>query len=210
MRSLNSHNPVGSAEQEGARILEDVQAGNEAFKALADPISLASTKTVQGHRKRWNPVTVFLMGNHEQRINTLVGNEPRFDGVVSTELLDTCGWTKVEYQQIYETDGIAFAHCFLNTHSNKPIGGTAMNRLNRIGRSFVQGHVQGLDYCLREYPGGVRRHGIVAGSFYQHAEAYRGPSNAGEWRGIVCLNDVRDGDYDLMPLSLSYLLREYT
>jgi hypothetical protein len=209
MASLNSHNPVGSVEQEGKRILEDIQVGNEAFRLLADPIRLSSNRAREMHLKRWNPETVFLLGNHENRINTLVRSDPKFTGAVDIDMLDTCGWKVIDYQQLFERQGIVFSHCFCNTHSDKPIGGTAINRLNRIGRSFVQGHVQGLDYCLKEYPGGIRRHGIVAGSFYQHVEAYRGPSNAGEWRGIVCLNDVRNGDFDLMPLSLDYLLREY-
>ena len=29
------------------------------------------------------------------------------------------------------------------------------------------------------------------------------------WRGIVVLHDVDDGDYDMMELSLKYLCRKY-
>ena len=57
-----------------------------------------------------------------------------------------------------------------------------------------------------------RRHtlAIVAGSFYQHDEDYRGQQSNGEWRGIVVLNEVHDGKYDIMPLSMDYLRRKYS
>jgi hypothetical protein len=49
----------------------------------------------------------------------------------------------------------------------------------------------------------------VAGSFYLHDEGYRGPQCNNEWRGIIVLNEVKDGDYDVMPLSMSYLERKF-
>jgi hypothetical protein len=30
-----------------------------------------------------------------------------------------------------------------------------------------------------------------------------------EWSGIVVLNEVRSGNYDLMPLSMDYLRRKF-
>ena len=83
--------------------------------------------------------------------------------------------------------------------------------LNRIGDSFVQGHVQGMKYGNRMYPTGKIRHGLVAGSFYQHDEDYRGAQGRTQhhWNGIIALNDVRDGNYELMPLSIDYLRRRY-
>jgi hypothetical protein len=49
----------------------------------------------------------------------------------------------------------------------------------------------------------------VAGSCYAHDEEYRGAQGQGHWRGIVVLNEVRDGDYCVMPLTLDYLCRKY-
>ena len=31
-----------------------------------------------------------------------------------------------------------------------------------------------------------------------------------EWNGIVVLNEVRDGNYDLMPLSFNYLRERFS
>lgn len=43
-----------------------------------------------------------------------------------------------------------------------------------------------------------------------HDEPYRDAQSNGEWRGVVCLNEVRDGTYDVMPLSMDYLSRKYS
>ena len=42
-----------------------------------------------------------------------------------------------------------------------------------------------------------------------HREDYLGPQAKESWQGIVILQDVVDGDYDLMELSLKYLCRRY-
>jgi hypothetical protein len=65
-------------------------------------------------------------------------------------------------------------------------------------------------YGLRQYPGNVTRHGLVAGSFYQHEESYRGPQANSEWKGLVVLNEVKDGGYDVMPISMGYLRRKFS
>jgi hypothetical protein len=50
---------------------------------------------------------------------------------------------------------------------------------------------------------------LVAGSFYQHSEAYKGPQGNGHWHGIIFKHEVCEGNYDLMELSLNYLKRKY-
>ena len=50
---------------------------------------------------------------------------------------------------------------------------------------------------------------IIAGSFYQHDEAYLTPMANNCWRGIVMLNEVRDGQFDEMFVSLNYLRKRY-
>ena len=48
---------------------------------------------------------------------------------------------------------------------------------------------------------------IIAGSCYLHNEKYLGPQGNNHWRGLVMLHDVRDGEFDVMPVTLSYLNR---
>ena len=209
MPSLSTHNEPGSAETEGQRIMEDVAAGNTAFEILSAPIEAERNRRVIKHRKRWNPELHFLFGNHENRITRAAAAMPKLRGLLDLDLLQTPGFTRHPFLSIVMIDGIRYCHYFANPHSGRPIGGTIPNRLSKIGGSFVQGHQQGFMYGCQQYPDHVA-HGLVAGSCYLHDEGYRPEDvQASEWRGIVVMNEVQNGQYDLMPLSMSYLERKY-
>lgn len=210
MHSLNSYDKPGSRGMVGATIDADVDCGNEAFARLTGPMDREIARLKRRRRKHWAPERVFLFGNHEQRIERFCNADPRFAGIVGYDLLQTAGFTRHPFLEIVDIDGIWYSHYFANTHSGKAIGGSIDNRLNKIGQSFVQGHQQGFLYGIRQYPGSLTRHGIVAGSFYQHDEDYRGAQGNGEWRGIIVLNEVHNGKFDIMPLSMDYLKEKYS
>lgn len=200
MPSLSSYDAPGSKKAQGRRYKRDVEAGNEAFERLVAPMN----KEMKRH-KYWKPECHFFFGNHEDRITRYVDSDPRWEEHVSLDDLKTPGFRRHEFLQIISIDGIAYSHYFVNVNTGKPIGGSIQNRLAKIGRTFVQGHQQGFQYARQEYPGGIARHGLVAGSFYTHTEDYRTPQGDGEWRGIVVLNGVNNGDYNIMPLPMDYL-----
>ena len=50
---------------------------------------------------------------------------------------------------------------------------------------------------------------IIAGSFYQHDESYLTPLANKCWRGCIMLNEVDDGQFDEMFVSLTYLKRKF-
>lgn len=210
MHSLSSYDRPGSKFSEGARIADDIEWGNEAMVRLVTPALVEQARLRDGKRKQWNPEWHFFTGNHEQRIERAVNNEPKYEGLLSYEQLWLGPFKRHPFLEIVELDGILFSHYFANVHSGRPIGGSVDNRLNKVGKSFVQGHEQGLLYGLRQFPGSLTRHGLVAGSFYLHDPAYRGAQGNGEWRGIVVLNEVNDGSYDIMPLSMKYLEKKYS
>lgn len=201
--SLSRWSADGSLEKEGARLNLDIESGNEALERLGD--------AMRGFKPKRQ---VILRGNHEHRLSRYVQDRPVLQGAVGFHLLNdrALGWEPVEYfhgsPQAVEIDGIQYAHYFANPNTGKPIGGTINNRLAKIGSSFVQGHVQGLLQGNVQYATGVIRHGIVAGSAYLHDEEYKGMANA-HWRGIVVLNEVRNGQFCEMPLTLDYLCRKY-
>ena len=186
--SLSSHDEKGSAKKENARVVEDLAAGTAALKRLMDPIRSEVDRLIKNHEKRWFPQYIFLEGNHENRANRYAEHEP----VLTVNV-----------------GGVVFAHYWQNSKSSRPVGGTIDNRLNKICNSFVCGHEQGLLYGNRPLPMGRTIHGIVAGSCYLGVEDYRGPQARNEWRGVVVLHDVRDGDFEPMFLTLRYLCREY-
>lgn len=202
MPSLSSHSKPGALELEGLRYRDDIDAGNEAFESLLEPLK----------RSKWKPQKCdFLFGNHEHRVDRAVSADPKFAGALSRKHMLTPGFERHEFLEPVWRDGVVYSHYFAATHSGRPLGGSIDAMLNRIGDSFVQGHVQGMKYGNRMYPTGKIRHGLVAGSFYQHDEAYRGAQGKTQyhWNGIVVLNDVRDGNYEIMPLSMDYLLRRF-
>lgn len=196
--SLSSYDGVGSLKLEGSRVQADIEAGNKAMDILGG-IS---------HKCR----KVFLVGNHEHRLSRAINKDPKLQGLIGDFLLDTTGWEVVNYcngspGQIC-IDGVMYAHYFPNPNTGKPIGGTVQNRLKNIGRSFVQGHVQGLSRGEVQFATGLTINGTVCGSAYLHDEDYKGAANS-HWRGIVVLNEVKDGGYTDMALSLDYLCRKY-
>jgi hypothetical protein len=202
MPSLSSHEKPGSKQMEGLRYEDDIDAGNEAFEMLVAPM----------RKVRWKPKRMdFLFGNHENRVDRAINSDPKYDGAVSRKHMLTPGFNRHEFLEPVWMDGVVYAHYFAATHSGRPLGGSIDSMLNRIGDSFVQGHVQGMKYGNRMYPTNKIRHGLVAGSFYQHDEHYRGAQGRtnGHWNGVVVLNDVRDGNYEIMPLSIDYLLRRF-
>lgn len=209
MPSLSSYDKPGSLRTEGARIKADIDSGNEAMLRLMAPTRKEQARLKRNREKQWLLDARITFGNHEERIVRAVANEPKLEGIISLDMLDTQGLRRHAFLEIVPIDGIWYSHYFSNTLSGRPIGGTIPNRLNGIGHSFVQGHQQGFLYGCKQFPGKLVRHGLVAGSFYLHDEEYRDRQSNGEWRGIVVLNEVRDGTYDIMPLSMEYLLRKY-
>lgn len=210
--SLSKYSPAGGLEKEGARVLADIEAGNEAMARLVGPIHFERARLARRRQKRWNPRMIFTEGNHEYRANRFASDDARLVGLVGTHLLpvEHYGWERYSYLEPVEIDGVHFTHFWQSAHSPRPIGGSIDNRLNKLCVTFVCGHEQGLRYGSRSLATGKTLHGIVAGSCYLGTESYRGPQARNEWRGTVVLHDVRDGEFEPMFLSLRYLCAEYT
>jgi len=200
--SLSTYDAPGSAAMEGARVIDDIQAGNDALALL--------TRSMGKFKGR----KVLLRGNHEQRMERTINANPKLAGILGYHLYNDVGlgWEVIPYfcgapGQV-SIDGVVYAHYFAAVNTGRAIGGTALNKLNHIGQSFVQGHVQGLDMGAKQFATGQMRQGIVAGSAYLHDEDYKGAANT-HWRGILVLNEVRNGEFCAMPLTLDYLCRKY-
>lgn len=210
--SLSSYSPPGGLEKEGSRLLADIEAGDSAMLQLTAPIHAEIARLKRNKEKQWKPRMVFTEGNHEYRAARFASNDARFEGVVGTHLcnVEAFGFERHKFLKPVEIDGFWYAHFWQSGHSDRPIGGTIDNRLNKLGFSFVQGHEQGRRYTDRPLPNGRRLHGIVVGSCYLGTEGYRGEQGVNEWRGTAVLHDVRQGDCEPMFLTLRYLCEEYT
>lgn len=215
MPSLSQYDKPGSKVTEGQRYSEDIKASHTAMRELLGPLKAYNKKRKVGKRKQYKPRMVMLMGNHDQaRIERAVEANPRhLEGVYSIDDLgyEKYGWEVIPFLKIIEIDGILYSHYFINTDSamKNVLSGTVQNRLKSIGQSFTQGHTQGLQIGIRDLVNGKRQRGLVAGSFYSHDEKYMGPQGNPHWRGCLMKNEVKNGDYCLMELSLDYLVENW-
>ena len=184
---------------ESARVLEDIQAGNKAMDLFWNTLKRMKNK----------PEFHLHGGNHEARLARLINDHPVLDGVLSEEALNREGWIFHPFKEVNEIGGVYFTHYFYAPYTGRAYGGTAHNILRNVGLSFVQGHRQGKDVAARSLPNGQVQRALICGSCYLHREDYLGPQAKESWQGVVVLNDVLDGDYDMMELSLKYLCRRY-
>jgi hypothetical protein len=209
--SLSKYSPAGGMEKEGSRLKADLEAGHKAMERLTAPIHAEIARCERRHLKRWQPRMIFCEGNHEARAARFAKEDARFEGVIGTHLCDVerFGWERHKFLEPVEVDGFWYSHYWQSGHSDRPIGGSIDNRLNKLGFSFVAGHEQGRRYSDRPLPNGRTIHGIVVGSCYLGTEAYRGPQAVNEWRGTVVLHDVKDGDCDPMFLRMRWLCQRY-
>ena len=208
MPSLSSYDR-GKASMEGRRVADDLIAGNRGFDLLNAPLARYN---VEHPRKKWEPRKVFLHGNHENRITRAVEETAQLDGLLSLDLLNAAehGWEVHPFLDVVTIHGVSYSHYFYAPLSGRPYGGQNIDtRLKTIGHSFTMGHQQVLMYGVRTLPTGGMQHGLVAGACYLVDEVYRGPQANAEWRGVILCNQVENGSYDPMFVSLDYLCRRY-
>ena len=203
MPSLSGYEERGSAHFEGRRYTDDIESGKEAMEALLRPIR---------RQRSYKPRLVFCIGNHEQRLERAMARDPVVAGSImgyEDFELEKMGWEVHDFLEPVVIDGVAYSHYFYNPMTGRPYGGQNIDtRLKTIGHSFTMGHQQGLGYGLRDVLGKMQ-HGLVAGSCYLHDEDYKGPQGNAHWRGIVVCNQVENGSYDPMFVSLDYLCRRF-
>ena len=209
MPSLSSYD-VGKKSFEGRRYAEDVKAGNDAMKAFVNAIR-AEQKRLRKHKKRiWKPRMVFTLGNHEHRIERAVENDAKLEGLMSYDDLYLKDWEVYPFLQPIIIDGVAYCHYFTSGVMGRPVSNAKL-LLQKKHMSAVMGHVQTRDIAFDRDASGKQLTGLFAGIFYQHDETYLTPQNNTEntWAGLWMFNEVQDGSFDEMPISMRYLRRRY-
>lgn len=209
MPSLSSYDK-GKKAMEGRRYVADIEAANEAWRTLNDPLVRFNRNRLRTKHVQWWPERHILLGNHENRIDRAVEYDAQLDGVVSTGHLDysRTGWDVHPFLKVLWLDGIAYSHYFTNRMTGQPLGGVCSTRLKNIGHSFTMGHQQTFDPAVR-YVDTKQHRGLIAGACYLHDEEYKGYQGNAHWRGIIVCHDVTEGSYAMMELPLDYLCRRY-
>lgn len=223
MPSLSSYDK-GKATAEGRRVMKDIEAGNRALLDLTiamglEEMDLDNPKTAKDGLLRWRstgyrPRLIMLRGNHEDRLTRYLNDHPELQGAFEGAFADErLGWEVVPFLQPVEIGGVSFCHYFPrssdgNVAQTKRGAPSARAQLLREMQSCVSGHRQGLDLAVHTNGKRVIR-SIIAGSFYQHAEAYLSPQGNSHWQGMLMLHEVTGGTFSLCEVSLGWLRKKY-
>lgn len=208
MPSLSSYD-VGKKSFEGRRYVEDIAAAKEGMEALFEPLNDYNTKQAKNGKRRYRPDRHLLLGNHENRINKAVNDDPKLDGVLSVlDLEYERHWTVHPFLEVVVIGGIAFSHYFVTGVAGRPAG-TAAAQLRKTNMSSIAGHQQGKQIAYATRADGATITSIIAGSCYEHDEDYMGPQGNRHWRGVIMLHEVNDGAFDEMFVSLKYINERY-
>jgi len=167
---------------------------------------------------KYDPVLIFCRGNHEQRYNRYIADNPEMRHSLAdpANIFRDLGWKTNAFLSPVKVDGILYAHYFTRTSTGNETGtskkygaSNATLQLKANMTSCTAGHKPGFDYKMLSTPRGPI-HGLIAGSFYQHKEtAYRSAQGSDYWRGVVMKYRVRNGDYDIHKISIGYLKEKY-
>lgn len=198
MESLSSYD-VGKRSYEGRRYKADIEAVRTSLGVFQDGLGSYSPER-----------QVITLGNHEDRIDRAIDDDPKLDGTISTQDLGfaTFGWEVVPFLRPITIDGIAYAHYFVSGKMGRPCT-SARAMLSKHHGSCIAGHQQGRDIAYGNGPAGNPITAIMAGSFYQHDESYMPWVVNRHWRGVYILHEVKDGSFDEMPVSIGYLRNTY-
>lgn len=208
--SLSSYDK-GKRVFEGRRLKDDIDAGHAGMKRLLKPLNELQQRQKYFKKKIYQPRMVFTMGNHCDRFDRLANDMPELDGIVGTKTLnlEQYGWEVHPFLKPVEIEGIHFVHYLANPFSGKPYGGTALSQLKTVGCSFVVGHKQVLDMAMHPRLNGSMQIGVINGACYPHDEDYKGHQGNNHFRGVVMLNEVKDGFALPCPVSLEFLKDKY-
>ena len=209
MPSLSTHDVKGSKYFEGLRYKKDVAVVKEAMALLLKPLKEEQLRLKRNKEKAYKPRMVLTLGNHEQRINRAVNNNPTLEGLISvTDLGYEADWEVHDFLKPVFIGGVGFSHYWPVGAMGRPAASPAAI-ISKLHMSCVAGHQQGKQLAYGKRADGQPICAIIAGSYYQHDEDYMDQLSNKHWRGLVVLNDVKDGGFDEMMLSMEYLKRKY-
>lgn len=208
MSALSSYDK-GKRDFQGRTYKADIDAGLDFSERMFAPIR---------RLKKRQPYKVFIVGNHEQRIERALDLSPELVGTISYDDLDL----KRDYNEIVpysgnypgsiEIDGVLYAHFLVTGVSGRPVGGEhpAYTLVSKKFQSCTVGHSHVLDFCCRSDGNGRMVQGLVAGSYLDFAPDWAGSELTKLWvPGVAICRDVDQGQYDFQWVSMEALRRAY-
>lgn len=209
MESLSSYD-VGKRSFEGRRYTADIAASKAGMDALLNPLFELQERQRNSKHKVYRPEMHITLGNHCNRINRAINDDPKLEGLISINDLEfeKYGWQVHPFLEVINLQGISFSHYFVSGTAGRPAS-TANAQLNKTHNSCIAGHQQGLQIATGKRADGTLLTSIIAGSFYLHEEDYLGSQGNHHWRGALMLHGCEDGQFDLNLLPMRYLREKY-
>jgi hypothetical protein len=207
--SLSSYDK-GKKSFEGRRYKRDIEAAQFAMQAFLGPLEEYNEMRRRNKKGEYKPRMVLTLGNHEHRISRAVEDDPKLDGMLSVKDLAYAeyGWEVYPFLERVIIEGVAFSHYFTTGLMGRPAS-TAQAQLRKANMSCVAGHQQGKQIAYSTRADGKTITSVIAGSCYEHNEAYLGAQGNQHYRGFLMLHEVQDGAFDEMWVSLGYINQRY-
>lgn len=193
----------GQLSAEGKRLSSDIKAGNDAIRIIDEYITSVAD---------YNPRKVITLGNHEDRIQRFVNENPALEGFLGSHLyhFEQYGWEVYDFLTPCIIEGIAFVHYVVAVNTGRPLGNALTGRLEKVGTSFVMGHQQTFAYHERSLQlTGDMQMALVVGACYSHDEDYKGVQGNHHFRGCVMLYEVENGYAMHKKITLRHMKEVY-
>ena len=127
---------------------------------------------------------------------------------MSYDHLNLKDWEVHEFLHPVFINGVGFSHYWPSGAMDRPTGSAAAI-VSKLHQSCVAGHQQGKQVAYGKRADGTPICAIIAGSYYLHSEDYLSRLGNKHWRGLLVMNEVEDGAFDELFLSIEYLGKKY-
>lgn len=188
----------GTLRGENKRLQKDLDAADKAMGVLCEPFRNSPGYAPEMH---------LTMGNHEDRLDRFVNEQPYLEEIIGTHQLDFAkhGWKVHPYLRPVVVDGVRYAHYFISGSMGRAVS-SAPALLRNSKQSSVMGHNQRTDVAFHPY---THQWAIFCGVCNLHDEEYLTPQGNDVRRQIVVLHEVEEGRFDPMFVSLKFLSKAY-
>ncbi len=213
MFSINRFDTPGSLEKEGARVLLDLEAGQEAFDILFTPLAGHNMERKRNRKGAYHPAITFFHGNHENRIQKFISENPILEGLLEPEgILFLHGVNEViDYGEYHEIDGLLYTHIpFKGGRPVSSVVNTCGAVIPVVARSVLFGHTHRLEWKQFKRIGDpILQTAMNVGCFIKTVPQYAEASNPHWWSGVLLLHVGEGGRFNFETYDLQRLEEMY-
>lgn len=213
--SISAWNKNRKLTLEGQRFEAEIEAANKALDLIESEISKFNVVKSKGKKAQYRPFKLFIKGNHEDRIDRYLDENPQMQGLINHDKLlklNERKWLAIDYKDDYYIHGTAFTHAPIH-NGGQAISGkyVCAKALDLYSKSVIFGHTHRLQIDSRRSKGDNLRIAMTSGCFFDIDPQYAKGSPKEYWKGIHRIVHTNDGQFEIVDqISLDRLLKEYS